>query len=204
MLDERLPPHLRRIPFHSARAGRPAYCAARPRLARRTGHSSPHECRPAHTGATVRILSLLYQRRNGGAPKSVRRAAGELRVGVAGRLRPAVVTAVTAVMTAVVTTAMMRRAGVGARAAAVRVLREDRAGAEDERQDENGRESEFLHWFSGSPLKEIGSDLKRCFSEAASQASVLVRPAFFDTRPAKAATSVPARAASRRSISASF
>jgi hypothetical protein len=71
-----------------------------------------------------------------------------------------VVTTVTAVMTAVVATAMMPRAGVHVRAAAVRVLREDGTRAEDEREDENGCESEFLHWFSGSPLKEIGSDLK--------------------------------------------
>jgi hypothetical protein len=104
----------------------------------------------------VRIRSHHFK--EGTAPRRsfARRGVGELRVGVATSLRPAVVTTVTAVVTAVVATAMMPRAGVHVHAAAVRVLREDGTRAEDEREDENGCESEFLHWFSGSPLKEIG------------------------------------------------
>src|ERR1700759_2241749 len=108
MLDERLPPHLRRIPFYSAWAGRPAYCAARPRLARRTGHSSPHECRPAHTGATVRILSLGFSKKERGAPEFVRRITGELRVGIAGLVRSPSVMTTRATVAAVMTTAVMR------------------------------------------------------------------------------------------------
>src|SRR5205814_8810790 len=64
--------------------GPPCLFAARPRLACRTGHLSPHKCRPAHTGATVRILSPGFQRRIG-SPRACGAATPlrELRVRVA-------------------------------------------------------------------------------------------------------------------------
>src|SRR5205085_2816261 len=53
--------------------GPPCLFAARPRLACRTGHLSPHKCRPAHTGATVRNLSPGFQKRSGAPRKEFRR-----------------------------------------------------------------------------------------------------------------------------------
>ena len=161
MLDQRLPPHLRRIP--STRHGRAALPTVPPAPASHAaqGTHRPTSAAPPTPGQLCGF-DLCFIKEGTTPPRnSPGAASGNLRVGVAGRLRgPSVAAAVvTAVVTAVMTTAMMRRAGVGARAA-VRVLREDGTRAEDEREDENGCESEFLHWFSGSPLKEIGSVLK--------------------------------------------
>src|SRR5205085_12075154 len=134
--------------------GPPCLFAARPRLACRTGHLSPHKCRPAHTGATVRNLSPGFQKRSGARARvSAATPLRGLRVRVAAP-RPSVAV-VAAVMTHAVVTAVMPPHGRGGGCRVVGVLREDNAPAYP-RQDGAARESKFLHVFSGSPLKESG------------------------------------------------
>ncbi|MDT7688663.1 MAG: hypothetical protein QOE46_1422 [Acidobacteriota bacterium] len=131
----------------STRRGRAALpFAARPRFVCRTGHSSPHECRPnPHRGIRADLKAKLF---GGQGPRARALVAPELPVSVRvgrGRSAPAVVTAVvTAVMPAVMTRSHRgATASVGRRA--VCVLRERRACADDERCDECECDSELLH-----------------------------------------------------------
>jgi len=151
----------------STRRGRAALpFAARPHLAHRTGHLliAP-KCRPAHTGATVRILSPCFQRRSSAsAPPTAQTLRVALRVRVAAR--PPVVAAHVAVMASVMTAVMPPHRGGVRRRRGVGVLprrREDGDGSEQQREDE--RDYKFLHWV-GSPLAGLSVSLTSTSQQA--------------------------------------